>query len=231
MSFEDPTTFADGDVIIPEWVFILHNYWLNSEISLTEFQNALLYLQNQGIVHLSFNSEYDSVTNFLISISLQDDFVSTSFTNCSSDWYVTGYFTPVDDDYSGELKKITFDEHTMHIKSHFLDDIKSEGWGKTSGGNYLGWYGGTLHLSDVALDSHGNPLVFKSVAVDTQIIKQKTSLIIPNLPIPWNEIIFESSDIGPSIIGKHIDVYTGEGKQAELETFQITGENNDVCMK
>ena len=30
---------------------------------------------------------------------------------------------------------------------------------------------------------------------------------------------------------KYIDVYTGECKQDELETFRITGTENDVCIE
>ncbi len=36
-------------------------------------------------------------------------------------------------------------------------------------------------------------------------------------------------DEGPAIIGKHIDVFTGEGIDAENETFRNTGYNNQVC--
>jgi len=42
-------------------------------------------------------------------------------------------------------------------------------------------------------------------------------------------LIFAQFTLGPSIKGKHIDVYTGEEKQAELETFRITGTENEVC--
>jgi len=76
---------------------------------------------------------------------------------------------------------------------------------------------------------HGDKLLAKSVAVDSEIINQKTKLTIQTLPSPWSEMVFTASDVGPSIKGKHIDVYTGEGKQAELETFRITGTENDVC--
>jgi len=156
---------------------------------------------------------------------------STFFSNCSSNWYVTGYFTPVESDYSGDFQKITIDDEIKHFKSDFLSVVKIEGWGKTISGEYVGWYDNSFHINDIALDSHGEPLLVQLVAVDPEIIKQKTNLLIPNLPSPWNEIVFESSDIGPSITGKHIDVYVGEGKQAELETFRITSIENDVCIE
>jgi len=160
-----------------------------------------------------------------------DPGTSTSFSNCSSDWYITGYFTPVESDYFGDFQKISFGEEVKQFRSDFLSVVKTEGWGKTNSEEYIGWYDDSFHISDTALDSHGDPLLVQYVAVDSKIIKQKTNLVIPDLPSPWNEIIFESSDIGPSIKGKHIDVYTGEGKQAELETFRITGSNNDVCIE
>jgi hypothetical protein len=35
---------------------------------------------------------------------------------------------------------------------------------------------------------------------------------------------------GNDVTGKHIDVFTGDGKAAEQETFRITGEGNTVCI-
>ena len=176
---------------------------------------------------------FASLTLYMVFVSeiIIDPSTSTSFSNCSSDWYITGYFTPVESDYSGDLKKIAFGDEIKHFKSDFLSVVKTEGWGKTMSGDYVGWYDNSFHLSDIALDSNGEPLIVQSVAVDSEIIKQKTNLVIPKLPSPWNEMFFESSDVGPSIKGKHIDVYTGEGKQAELETFRITGTENDVCIE
>ena len=225
-----PPAFADV-VVVPDWVLFLKDYWMNSEISSVEFYNALEYLAESDIIKLSLNPDYDLIANFLISSSLHLEFSSNSFQNCSSDWYITGYFTPIEDDYSGEFQKIILGNVTEYIKSDFVDTVKIEGWGKTTDGYYLGWYDNSFHRSEFALDSHGNYLLPQSVAVDSSIIPQHTSLIIPGLPAPWNMTLFESSDIGPSIIGKHIDVYTGEGKQAELETFRITGENNNVCFE
>ena len=160
-----------------------------------------------------------------------DPIMPTSFSNCSSNWYITGYFTPVESDYFSDFQEITFGDETMQFKSDFLSVVKTEGWGKTISGEYVGWYDDSFHISDMPLDSHGEPLLVQYVAVDSEMIKQKTYLIIPNLPSPWNEMIFQSSDVGPSITGKHIDVYVGEGKQAEQETFRITSTENDVCIE
>ena len=174
-------------------------------------------------------------TGLVSSMSFVDEIITNSnttlFPNCSSDWYITGYFTPIESDYSGDPQTITFADEPREFKSDFLSVVKTEGWGKTMSGEYVGWYDNSFHISDMALDSHGESLLVQLVAVDPEIIKQKTDLVIPNLPTPWNETIFTSSDIGPSIKGKHIDVYTGEGKQAELETFRITSTDNVVCTK
>ncbi len=216
------------DVFLPNWIFKVSEYWQNGEISDDEFINALDYLHDQNIVQLVMGRNYDTISNFLItSLYEKDEF--TPSVNCSSDWYITGYFTPVESDYSGDFIKFTFDDYIKHFRSDFLADVKIEGWGKTRMGDYVGWYDNSFHLSDMALDMHGDELLVGFVAVDTVLIEQKTKLSIPTLPSPWNELLFTASDIGPSITGKHIDVYTGEGKQAELETFRITGTDNEVC--
>ena len=223
--------FAE-DIHLPEWVFKLSEFWQSGDITNKEFGNAVEYLQDKNIVQLVMEKEYDPITNFLISASLLEQKESSlTLSNCKSDWFITGYFTPVESDYSGDFKKIAFGDNVKHFRSDFLSDVKKEGWGKNRLGEYIGWYDNSFHLSDAALDSHGDKLLVQSVAVDPEIIKQKTKLVIPTLPSPWNEMVFTSSDIGPSIKGKHIDVYTGEGKQAELETFTITGTENEVCLE
>ena len=75
----------------------------------------------------------------------------------------------------------------------------------------------------------GNPLEVNTVAVDPSIIKAGSQITIPSLPDPWSCAVFVGSDTGPAIIGKHIDVYTGEGKEALEEAYRITGYNNTVC--
>jgi len=153
------------------------------------------------------------------------------FASCTVDWNITGYFLPFESDYSGKLIEISINEVKQLYLEDFLKVVKIEGWGKTNAGNYLGWYDDSFIISDSYLDSHGNSLTVGMVAVDSSIIKQGSELIIPTLPEPWNDMVFLASDVGPSIIGKHIDVFTGEGINAETETFRITSENNQVCIK
>jgi len=66
------------------------------------------------------------------------------------------------------------------------------------------------------------------VAVDDLVIEHCSALTITTLPEPWNNMIFSGLDVGPSINGKHIDVFTGV-VNAENETFRITGYNNQIC--
>ena len=217
--------FAE-DAGLPDWVFEIFEFWYNGEITDEEFFNAIKWYRDLNTVPSVMEWEDDIKTNLTM---LEQKESSLTRENCSSDWYITGYFTPVESDYSGDFIRIAFDDYTKHFRSDFLADVKIEGWGKTRLGDYVGWYDNSFHLSDAALDLHGDELLVEFVAVDTVLIEQKTKLSIPTLPSPWNELLFTASDIGPSIKGKHIDVYTGEGKQAELETFRITGTENEVC--
>jgi len=217
---------------VPNWVLRLSEFWDKGDITDKEFTDAVQYLQDQNIVQLVMDREYDTITNFLITVILdKEEPIFSQLSTCSSDWYITGYFTPIESDYSGDFKRIAFGDNIKHFRADFLEAVKIEGWGKTRLGDYVGWYDNSFHLSDSALDMHGNKLLVPSVAVDTLLIKQKAKLAIPTLPTPWNEMVFTASDIGPSIKGKHIDIYTGEGKQAELETYRITGTKNQVCVE
>jgi len=150
---------------------------------------------------------------------------------CTQGWYVTGYFTPLESDYNGKLVKIKAEGTTLKAKKDFVKAVKIEGWGKLTSGKYLGWYDKKFHLSDNPLDSVGNPLVVGMIATDSSIISLNSQVTIPTLPNPWNETIFTATDVGPSINDNHVDVYTGEGRDAEEETFRITGQNNTVCLQ
>ena len=155
----------------------------------------------------------------------------TDSPSCTSDWYITGYFLPLESDYSGKSVEISVDRTKQFYLADFLEFVKIEGWGRTNTGNYLGWYHGAFTISDRYLDAYDNDLIVGMVAVDNSVIEHGSELTIPTLPEPWNDMVFSGSDEGPSIIGKHIDVFTGEGIDAENETFRITGYNNQVCVQ
>jgi len=214
-------------VKIPDWVFSLYDFWIEEKITDDEFTVALTYLENYDIIDLILHKDYDVKANFLLSILANENI--EQYTSCSSEWYITGYFTPVESDYSGEFVTVNVNEESREFKQDFVDTIKIEGWGKTLSGDYLGWYDDSFHTSKVALDQNGQSLEVGQIAVDNTLINRGAKLLISTLPEPWNQIVLVPSDEGPSIKGKHIDLFTGEGKLAENETFRVTSGDNQVC--
>jgi len=150
--------------------------------------------------------------------------------SCTSGWYVTGYYTPHESDFSGKLIQIQAEGQSLQVKKDFIAEIKIEGWGKLESGLYLGWYDSMYHLSPDPLDAHDTALSETSLAADPNVLSQGTKVYIPTIPSPYDKIIFTISDVGPSIIGKHVDVYTGEGQTAYDDMFNITGYDNIVCV-
>ena len=162
--------------------------------------------------------------------------------NCSEGWHITGYFTPLENDYlmNNDSKRerimakdvITGGVQERLVLKSFLDDVLVEGWGKTLDGDYLGWNFDYhfWYTSKSPKDALDNNLSIGMVATDPEFIPLGSRIIIPTLPAPWDKIEFIASDIGPSIIGKHIDLFVGEGKYAKFEMYRITSENQKVCI-
>jgi 3D (Asp-Asp-Asp) domain-containing protein len=198
--------------------------------------NAKFY-DNDGAVEDQFTvTKSKKASSGYASSSLQP-LPSTMPTNqeeCTIGWYITGYFTPVESDYGGSNRTIFVEGiGSKRYPSAFLDVIETEGWGKTKEGFYIGHYGSgdSWVKSDYAQDSRQQPLkTDKTVAVDTSLINHGTNLKIPTLPGKWGSLIYTATDIGTTIEGKHIDIFTGEGKLAEQQTFEITGTGNTVCL-
>ncbi|KAF6246170.1 hypothetical protein C6990_10330 [Nitrosopumilus sp. b3] len=216
------------DVRIPEWVFTAYEFWTEEKISDNEFTNLLTYLEKWGIVEFPLDENYDIATNFLLYINETQTIKQLS--SCSSDWYVTGYFIPLEQEFSEKFITIVINEKMREFRQDFVDTIKIEGWGKTLSGDYLGWYDDSFHIANNALDLDGEILKVGKIAVDTTVIYHDAKVTIPSLPEPWNETIFIASDEGTAIKGKHIDIFTGEGNNAKEEAFRITGFNNKVCI-
>jgi 3D (Asp-Asp-Asp) domain-containing protein len=150
---------------------------------------------------------------------------------CSSQWYVTGYFTPIEEDYS-QTNKIKIKVEKMGESVHSMDfllEVKVEGWGKTNDGWYLGRFSNKWHRSEFPLNAMGKPLDVGSIATDRNIIPVGETLRIPSLPNNLKHQLYVSDDVGSAIKSTHVDVYTGEGKQAEKTTYEITGKNHTVC--
>jgi len=161
--------------------------------------------------------------------------------HCSEGWRITGYFTPVEEDYrSGEMTEVDVrGAGKMSFDSEFVrtvfDDEKGwgEGWGKTRFGWYLGNYDGAWHKSDEPLGANNLPLKTNSVAVDNSLIPKDSTVQIPGLPGQYGGEKFLADDVGVTVHGKHIDVYTGEGAEAGRQmhrvTFEDDGELQKVC--
>jgi len=168
---------------------------------------------------------------------------STAVPNCSDGWRITGYYTPIETEFStGEMRQIDIDGiPSDSFNSEFLrtifDERKGygEGWGKTRFGWYLGYYGRGWHRSSAPLDAEDRPLKPNTIAVDNSFIPRGSLVTIPGLPGDLATMSFESDDIGVSVHGKHIDIYTGEGEAAGRRMYQITFEDNDdlqtVCFE
>jgi 3D (Asp-Asp-Asp) domain-containing protein len=155
--------------------------------------------------------------------------------NCSDGWRITGYYTPVETDFSGgETREVDVRGYgkesfnSEFLKTIFDDDQGyGEGWGKTRFGWYLGEYNGRWHKADAPLDARDHPLKTNSVAVDHSFIPAGSIVNIPNLPGDLGKTQFESDDVGVSVHGKHIDVYTGEGRDARRRMWRVTFEDDD----
>jgi 3D (Asp-Asp-Asp) domain-containing protein len=175
-----------------------------------------------------FNLVSLMLINFLI-------FSPSSFANhdsaCSPKWKVTGYFTPIEIEYpQSRQTQISVEKIGRSIhSSEFLDAVKIEGWGKTKEGWYLGRFSNKWHKSKHPLNSIGKPLRTGSIATDKRVIPTGTNLTIPTLPNHLKHQQYISDDVGSAIKNLHVDIYTGEGRQAEKMTYEITGKDHTVC--
>ena len=73
-----------------------------------------------------------------------------------------------------------------------------------------------------------------SVAVDNSFIPNNSILKIEGLPEEYADKSFIANDVGVTVHGKHIDVYTGEGKDAEQKMYDLTtdyGTTTTVCIE
>jgi len=150
---------------------------------------------------------------------------------CTNSWQVTGYFTPVESDYIQTQKtKINIEKlgDSTHA-SAFLKVVMIEGWGKTKDGWYLGRFSNKWHKSNKPLNALGRPLDVGSIATDKNIIPTGVVLKIPSLPNALRDQLYIADDVGSAIKNAHVDIYTGEGKQAEKVTYEITGKDHTVC--
>lgn len=155
--------------------------------------------------------------------------------NCSDGWRITGYYTPVETDFpSTESREIEIrgvgkeSFNSAFLRIIFNDDEGyGEGWGKTRFGWYLGNYNGRWHRADAPQDANDKPLQPDTVAVDPSIIPPGSTVNMPDLPGGLANLQFKSNDVGVSVHGKHIDVYTGEGRDARGKMYRFTFEDDE----
>ena len=159
--------------------------------------------------------------------------------NCSDGWRITGYYTPVETDFKdGDMREVevygargeTFKEsfNAEFLKVVFDDNEGfGEGWGKTRFGWYIGEYRGRWHKADAALDASDHPLQPDTVAVDRSVIPAGSTVTLPDLPGDLSKLTFKSTDVGVTVHGKHVDVYTGEGRDARRKMWRFTYEDDE----
>ncbi len=143
---------------------------------------------------------------------------------------VTSYWTVQESVYAAadpDAPKITVpvivDEETGEIAYYtcikaFLQEIKTEGWGETIEGEFLGWWDGAYHLGPAPLDAQGNELVtYRTVAVDPAVIPLGAWVVIlfpPGIPAYDSGTyrlrcrMFHATDTG--VEGPWVDVYVGD---------------------
>jgi 3D (Asp-Asp-Asp) domain-containing protein len=149
---------------------------------------------------------------------------------CSPNWKVTGYYTPVETDYQGTKQTIDVaDSGSQNFDSKFIKDVRMEGWGKTRHGWYLGYYGQRWHKSEHPKDAYGRDLTVGVAAADPKRLSTGKQFYIKSEKQFFKEQYFVVRDVGQKIKNKHIDIYTGEGTQAKYETWNVTG-HNTICM-
>ena len=149
--------------------------------------------------------------------------------HCSGGWKITGYYTATDTEFSGESVDIEIDGKGYIFPEDFLHWVRTDGWGLTHHGWYLGWNGG-WRRGDAPLNARGQPLVVGGVAVDPKVIPLGTRLRMPDLPAPWNAREYIANDIGGGVIGKWLDVYCGDGPDKRQEAIRLTGSHYTVCV-
>jgi len=217
------------EIAIPRWVADTYQYVKDDQVTAREFEDALEYLGTINVIKLR-DSGFDIITEFVLTNFEIEGNDRSELSQCSSGWYITGYYAPREIDHFGKMITVTIDGAEYKFREDFVEEIKIEGWGQAVSGEYLGWYDNSFHLSEHALDAHGNKLEVNAIAVDPRIIPANSRIAIPSLPPPWTAVTFTGSDTGTAIIGKHIDVYTGEGVDALEEAYRITGHSQVVCM-
>jgi 3D (Asp-Asp-Asp) domain-containing protein len=149
---------------------------------------------------------------------------------CQQNWQITGFYTPLEYDFKRhKMHQIWLNKKSYDYPLEFVKEVQMEGWGKTNAGWYIGYYANTWHKSEQPLNAKGLPLELGNIAVDNSVIVRNSQVYIATLKPHMGLDTFSAVDVGSAIKRDHIDIYTGEGKQAKLKTYQVTGRHN-ICV-
>jgi 3D (Asp-Asp-Asp) domain-containing protein len=153
--------------------------------------------------------------------------------HCSKGWKITGYYTPVESDFNtSHLKSIRINgAGQWQFPREFLNAVKSQGWGKTRLGWYLGRVRNQWARASHSLNASGAEAHVGTVATDPAVVPPGTRLTIISLPPPLNHLTFNADDVGGAVTGKHVDVYVGEGEDAHALSYQLGGKDRKVCQQ
>jgi hypothetical protein len=148
---------------------------------------------------------------------------------CSDGWRITGYYTPIESDFSAQKRKSLVIENAQYqFAEGFIAAVRMEGWGRTRYGWYLGYYSGAWHRSSSALNAHGQPLSL-GVAAMKGGKRSAEALQIDGLNSVLGRDRFIVQDTGSGLKSKQVDIYTGEGEAARAKTFAVTRNDATVC--
>jgi hypothetical protein len=133
------------------------------------------------------------LTNGLIVLSTTTAFAATQKT-CSGGWRITGYFVPVEADYSGPMTKVSVNGlGNVSFPKSFVNATATEGWGLTKAGWYLGKPGADWLKSSIAENAHGGQLKVGSLAVG-KYVQLGSTISIPSAPSPWNTQMLSATE-------------------------------------
>ncbi len=181
---------------------------------------------------MSILSRRAFVTTFVVAPLLSSAFAHrvNATERCSGGWKVSGYYTASELEFSGSASDIEVDGHGYLFPEDFLRRVRTDGWGLTHHGWFLGWNKG-WRRSDAPLNARGEPLAVGGAAVDPDLIPLGTRFRIPDLPTPWSGRTYAANDIGGGINGKRVDIYCGSGPDKRQVALQLTGSRHTVCIE
>lgn len=143
------------------------------------------------------------------------------YRHCSAGWLITGYFTPVESDYSGKLDKVYVGGVLESFPDAFLNAVMLQGSGLLPDGSYLS-YGSGWRVASTSVVSSGQAIRMGDIATDQRLLPYGTRVVIQGQ-------VFIAEDTGGAIVGKHIDIYEGLGRAAQQRAIEVTS-TEKICV-